>query len=106
MDGLHSRLHLWQVEILLVDHPWRALDNLRCRKNLFTNEASDDRIANLEFFRCLLPGYSAVLLVEWLDVVISAKAGDPGSVPVLLLASFVSEPIQNRRDRSIRTDLG
>lgn len=76
------------------------------RKNLFTNETSGDRIAHLEFFRRLLPGDPAILLLEWLDVVISAQAGDPGSVPVLLLASFASEPIQNRSDRFIRTDLG
>ena len=53
MYGLHLRLHSWQVEILAVDHPWRALDDLCCGKNLFTNETFDDRIAYLEFFRCL-----------------------------------------------------
>jgi hypothetical protein len=106
MYGLHFRLHNWQVKVFSVDDPWRALDNLRCGKDLFTNEASDDRIAYLEFFRRLLSGYPAILLLEWLDVVIPTQAGDPGSVPVLLLARFVSEAIQNRSDRFIRTDLG
>jgi hypothetical protein len=106
MYGLHFRLHNWQVKISSVDDPWRALDNLRCGKNLFTNEASDDRIAYLEFFRCLFSGYPTILFLEWLDVMIPAQARDPGSVPVLLLASFVSQAIQNRSDRFIRTDLG
>src|SRR3954454_21888701 len=93
MYGLHFRLHNWQVKIVSVDDPWCALDNLRCGKNLFTNETSDDRIAYLELFRRLFSGYPAILFLEWLDVVISTQARDPGSVPVLLLASFVSEAI-------------
>ena len=89
-----------------MNHPWRALNDLRRGKNPFTDETSDDRIAHFEFFRRLLPCYPAILFLEWLDVVIPTQAGDPGSIPVLLLASFVSEAIQNRSDRFIRTDLG
>ena len=106
MYGLHLCLHGWQVEILSIDDPWRALYNLRCRKNLFTNETFDDRIAHLEFFRRLLLCYPAILFLEWLDVVISTQASDPRSIPVLLLSGLVSEAIQNRSDRFIRTDLG
>src|SRR3954447_25688575 len=106
MYGLHLHLHSWQAEILPVDHPGCALDDLCCGKNLFTDKTSDDRIAHLEFFRRLLPGYPAILLLEWLDVVISTQAGDPGSVPVFLLSRLVSEAIQNRSDRFVRTDLG
>jgi hypothetical protein len=70
------------------------------------DETSDNRIAHFKFFRRLLPCHPAILFLEWLDVVIPTQSGDPGSVPVLVLAGFVPEAIQNRSDCFIRTDLG
>ena len=64
MYGLHLCLHGWQLEIFAIDHPWRALYHLRCRKNLFPNETFDDRIADVEFFRCLLLCYPPILFLE------------------------------------------
>ena len=35
MDGLHLRLHGWQIEVLSIDNPWRILYDLCCWKDLF-----------------------------------------------------------------------
>jgi hypothetical protein len=70
MYSLHLCLDGWQFEILSLDNPWRALHDLRCGKNSLTDETFDDRVAHLELLRCLLLCYPAILLLEWLDVVI------------------------------------
>jgi hypothetical protein len=86
-------LHGWELEILSIDDPWRTLYDLRCRKNLFADKTFDHRIAHLEFFRCVLLCYPAILPLEWLDVVIPAQASDPRSVPALLLSGLVPQAI-------------
>ena len=106
MHSLHLCLHGWQVQVFSLNDPRRELHDLRCRKNPFADKTFDDRVTDVEFFRCLLLCYPAILLLEWLDAVIPTQAGDPGSVPVLLLARFLSEAIQNCSNRFIRTDLG
>src|SRR3954464_2152561 len=98
MHSLHLRLHGWQVQVFSLNDPRRELYDLRCRKNPFADKTFDDRVAHLEFFCCLLLCYTAILLLEWLDVVIPTQAGDPRSVPALLLSRLVSKAIQNRSD--------
>src|SRR5215471_16926685 len=63
------------------------------------------RFTHLQFSCRLLLRYPAILLLESGYLVISSQSSHTRSIPRLLVASLVSQTIQNRRNRLILTYL-
>src|SRR5215471_12863280 len=98
-------LHCWQQQVFLLDDPWSAFDDLFGRKNAFSDKPLHHGVAHLQFSRRFFLSHPAVLFLEWRDFMISPQASYTARVPRLLLASLVSEAVQDRRDCLVLTYL-